>query len=167
MKETRREFAAKLAKLSASGAIVSRWAVPVVTSVALPAHAQTSDPAQCGEFEVEAVNEPILIVIDPTEVAGPVTAPRQGDQFDTEVTTEGGLCSDGVTRETSVVEFSGEFSAASNQVSGTFNVRQFCGDRLICEQIATYQATQTPADGGTELGTYEGTVTGTLRCCVD
>lgn len=147
-------------------ALPTRWQSPLINSVIVPAHAQTSFPASCSGFETEPVSEPISITVSDTEIRGPVVVARAGNQFSTTVTNNAGTCSDSSAR-TEVIEFSGTIDSATNTITGEFNVTQFCGDALACEQLTTYTATQVTPVPGDDLGDYQGQVNGTLRCCVD
>lgn len=142
------------------------WSTPVVRAVSLPAHAQTSAES-CSNLDVETVNEPISITVSAADVRGPAVATRSGQTFEVMFESTAGLCADGVTPLRNMIEFSGTIDAMRGTISGTFNTRQFCGTELACEQLATFTATQTPIGSISDVGDYEGQVTGTLRCCLD
>lgn len=149
-----------------AGAMPSRWKTPVVNAVILPAHAQTSFASSCSGFETEPVNQPISITVTDTEIRGPIVVTRTGDTFAGTSTTNVGQCGDASTRS-ELVELSGTIDSDNNRITGTFNVSQFCGDSLACEQLTSFSATQVTPISGDDLGDYQGNVNGTLRCCID
>ncbi len=153
-------------KLVKGVVITAVWSTPIITAVRIPVHAQTST-SECAVFETESVDQPISITVSETDVRGPAVANRTGQTFAVTLDQSGATCADGVTVSMSSIEFSGTIDETTNSLSGTFNVMQYCGDQLACEQLATFTATQTPIDSTSDLGTYEGRVVGTLRCCSD
>lgn len=168
--KSRRNFSRKIVDASITGSLMRLWSAPVITAVSLPAHAQTSNEGQCQNLDVQQVNEPISISITDTEVLGPIIATRNGNTFSGELTTQGASCVDengAASLQTTVVTFSGEIFPNENRVAGNFVSIQRCGNKLICEQDTTFDADQTPVDATSELGTYQGTVVGTLSCCDD
>ncbi len=154
----------KLIKGLGMGAV---WTSPVVSAIALPAHAMTSAGRTCSAFETESIEQPISITVTDDDVRGPLIATRNGQTFQGVLENTAGLCADGITPLVSVIEFSGTIDAVRGTVSGVFDTRQFCGTELACEQIATFTAMQTSMGRISDVGDYEGRVTGTLRCCVD
>ena len=169
MNQTKRKFLKSGAALSlVAVALPDKWATPVLKTVLLPAHAQTSAaPSQCRTGFIEApVNESILITVTGTEVSGPIMANLIGAQFASVQTSSQGLCSNNVDELSETIEFSGEFDAAQNSISGDIVIRQFCSGVLACEQITTYTVIQTVVSS-TNDGEYQGTLVGTLNCCQD
>ena len=151
---------------SAIATAPQKWTTPIINSVVLPAHAQTST---CSGTETEPVNEPILITVTATEINGPVVVSWDGitTTFAGEETTAlSSTCIDGSVSE-QVVTFNGTIDSANNQITGELNTIQYCGDVVVCEQITTYVANQDPAVAGDDLGVYTGTAVGTISCCLD
>ncbi len=147
----------------AATALPKEWVKPVVNQIVLPAHAMTS----CSGFTTEPINESITITVTSAEIQGPIVVARNGGStFSGSDTTTIDSCRDGQNL-TVEVNFSGELDSANNQITGDLTIIQRCGPDLVCEQISTYSATQAPVDSGSDLGDYEGTVIGTLRCCDD
>lgn len=142
-----------------------RWSQPIVNTVILPVHAQTSD--SCSGFEVEPIDQPIDITVTETEVRGPIVASLEASGvFNDTQTLSGGSCNNG-SAFTQEVSFSGTVDSASNEITGDLLIRQFCGLDLFCEQISTFTAQQIPVNSASNLGTYQGRVTGTQTCCQD
>jgi len=171
----KRRFLQAIASTGFVAAAPTEWTKPIIKTIILPVHAQTSplpppvpDPGPaCSGFETESVNEPIVIVVTDTEVRGPIIVTRSGNTFSSMATSNIGVCADDAGARTQEIEFSGTINTASNDITGDLIVRQFCGESLACEQITTYTATQAPVDASTELGNYSGQAIGTLRCCID
>lgn len=146
----------------ALGIMPEAWRKPLINTVITPAHAQTS----CSGFSESTVNESITITVTATEVQGPIVVTRSGNQFDGSDASRIDECRGGNDLDVDI-QFSGMIDVAANQISGDLSIVQTCGGQLVCEQISQFTATQTPIDAGSELGDYQGTVTGTLRCCDD
>lgn len=136
----------------------SKWAKPIVNSVILPAHAQTS------ACTVETINESITIQVSATQIEGPITLARNGNSFNGTESRDVGACGTN-QRLTVLVEFSGTINSNNNEITGELTIRQSCGTDLVSEQISTYRATQSPAQANNDEGNYSGTVTGTLETC--
>ena len=168
MKRSKRQT---IKSLLAAGTVVAclpnRWHTPLINSIVLPAHAQTSFSADCSGVDVEPLDQPISLTVTDTEILGPIAVSRTGDSFSSEQTSSLGLCSNNVDSLTQVTILSGVIQGDQNLINGTFIVRQYCGDVLACEQLTEYTVRQTPADSGSDLGVYEGRAVGTLRCCTD
>lgn len=151
-------------------ALPMQWKRPVVNQIMLPAHAQTSTPPgdqDCSAYQTEPVSEPISITLTDTEARGPIVVPRVGaSSFDGDDSSVIDSCRNNqdLSQE---VEFSGAIDVATKQLTGDLVIRQFCGSLLVCEQIATFAADQDDSSAPNELGDYSGTLTGTIRCCVD
>jgi len=143
------------------------WSRPLIKAVVMPAHAQTSASTECSGFEVEPIDRSIDIVVDSAEIRGPIIAPlTPAGTFNDTQTIVMGSCSNGAvfSQETT---FSGSVNSASNEVTGDLLIRQFCGSSLFCEQISVFSATQIPLDASSDLGTYQGRITGSQSCCQD
>lgn len=164
-----------LAVLFAGGGLLavlpSQWKKPLINSVLVPAHAQTSpepEPETCsGGFVTEPVNSPLQLVITADEILGPIVVTRDGSAsfsgFSNSVVDQ---CL-GNRELSEEVTFTGTIDSATNQVTGDLTIIQLCGTQLVCEQLTSFTVTQDPVVAGDDLGTYSGTLTGTLRCCVD
>jgi hypothetical protein len=149
-----------------AAALPSGWRKPIVDSIVLPAHAQTSFAADCSGIDTEPVDEPISLTVTATEIRGPIVGPRNGATFAITENNVIGSCNNSSDR-TEIIELSGTIDSAQNSISGDFIVREFCGDVLACEQITQYTATQVIPVNGDDLGEYTGRVVGTLSCCRD
>lgn len=183
--KTRRKTLVALAGAGVIWSIPSGWHKPLVNSIILPAHAQTSPPDDeppvdeppvdeppvdeaCSGFETEPVSESITVTVTDTEIRGPIIItrvdPMAFDGF--EAAETGSMCSetDNFSEE---ITFNGTIDPTNSQITGEFILRQFCGEALVCEQITDYVVDQTPPAAGDDLGVYNGTATGTLRCCID
>ncbi len=173
---SRRKLITAVAGLGLVSTLPKEWSKPLINSVLVPAHAQTSPevpevpevPDGCSGFETEPIAEPIVITVSATQIIGPIiierTDPLAFDGFQESETTTSCSATDNFSEE---ITFDGTIDSANNEITGNFILRQFCGDALVCEQITTYTASQTPAVAGDDLGTYNGTASGTLRCCID
>jgi len=148
---------------SGLAALPQRWSRPLIDSVIIPAHAQTT----CSGFEVEPIDQPIDITLTAAEVRGPIIVGRDGSGVfsDTQTLINGTCTNDAAFSQE--VTFSGTIDSANNEIVGDLLIRQFCGDDLFCEQVSTYTAQQNPVDAMSDLGTYQGRVVGTQTCCVD
>lgn len=138
-----------------------QWSRPIVNTVLLPAHAQTS----CSGFTTTTVNESLTLTVTDSSVSGPIIATRSGNTFNQTESTDVGGCRNGNTLNTRV-DFSGTINSTNNSISGDINILQTCGGEFVCEQLSSFSVIQTPANLGSN-GSYEGTVSGTLRCCDD
>jgi hypothetical protein len=167
MKSNKRQALAILGSLAASSLLTRSWYQPIINSVVLPAHAQTSFASECSGVEVEPVDQPISITVTDTEIRGPIVVVRNGLDFVGEQTSIVGQCGPNNDDLIQTVTLSGTIDSALNSISGEFDVRQVCAGELACEQITTYVANQQPAINGDDLGEYQGRVVGTLECCVD
>lgn len=146
----------------AAAALPSRWTTPVINSIVLPAHAQTS--TACGVFIDEPVNDMIGMVVTATEVQGPITVPLAAGAFSGSESSILGNCANGDPQRQEV-SFTGTIDSANNQIAGTLDIDIFCGTLLVCQQRTTYNAMQTPIVTADDLGAYQGALTGTLSCC--
>ncbi|GHA17896.1 hypothetical protein GCM10008090_29520 [Arenicella chitinivorans] len=144
------------------GFMPETWRTPLINAVITPAHAQTS----CSGFSESTVNESITITVTANEVQGPIVVTRSGNRFDGSDASRIDECQGGNDLDVDI-QFSGTIDVAANQISGDLIIVQSCGGQLVCEQVSQFIATQTPIDAGSELGDYQGAVTGTLRCCDD
>jgi len=145
-----------------SGAVLvfvpSKWTSPVINSIVLPAHAQTSGSTS------SPVNESINIEITATEIRGPIVIARSGSSsFSGSETVMIGQCS-GTSDLSLRVDFSGTLDSATSQITGEITLTQRCGGDLVCEQVSTFTTTQSPVDSGTDTGNYTGMLIGTLVC---
>jgi len=138
-----------------------QWTKPLLNTVVLPAHAQTS----CSGFTTTSVNESLTLVVTDTTVSGPIVATRTANTFNQTDTTNLESCRDNNTLSVTV-EFSGTIDSVANSISGDINILQFCGADFVCEQISSYTVMQNPSSSS-DNGDYTGTVVGTLRCCDD
>ena len=165
MKTNKRQAVAILGSL---GVLISgNWHRPIINSVLLPAHAQTSFGSECSGVEMESVDQPISITVTDTEIRGPIVVVRNGLDFVVEQTSIVGQCGPNNDDIIQTVTLSGTIDSAQNSISGEFNVRQDCAGALACEQLTTYVVNQVPAVTNDDLGEYQGRVIGTLECCVD
>jgi len=138
-----------------------QWSKPLINSVMLPVHAQTS----CSGFTTTEINESLTLTVANTTVSGPIVATRTANTFSQTDTSSVGDCRDGNTLNVRV-EFSGTIDSADNSISGNINILQTCGGEFVCEQISSFLVMQTPVSAS-DNGIYTGTVNGTLRCCDD
>lgn len=155
----------KFTSLSASGILLAPrdWTKPIVNSVILPAHAQTS--ANCSSFTTTQVNETITLSVTATQVSGQITVSRTGSTFSGTESSVLGSCQGG--RQLSLeVRLSGTINSTNNSVDGELAIVQRCGLDLVSEQTTTFTAQQSPASGSVE-GTYTGMLAGNLRSCDD
>ena len=155
----------KFTSLSASGILLAPrdWTKPVLNSVILPAHAQTS--ANCSMFTTTQVNESISLSVSATQVSGQITVSRTGNTFNGIENSILGSCQGG--RQLNLeVRLSGTINAINNSLEGELAVTQRCGLDLVSEQTTTFTAQQSPISSSVE-GTYTGTLTGDLRSCDD
>ena len=172
-KSKRQTLISILALGSVHTALPGKWVNPLVKVIVLPAHAMTStetgDPgsSNCSGFDTQAVDEPISITVTEAEIRGPIVVPLEGNSFSGEQSSSAGLCGPDNEELTQVVTFNGVIDSIANQITGEFNVIQFCGDALACEQITSFTASQNPVVSDSDLGEYQGQVIGTLRCCND
>lgn len=162
----------KIIKVSvAAGSLLvvlpNHWVAPVIKGIVIPAHAQTSFGSDCSGIDTEPVDQAISITVTDTEVRGPIVVARNGNSFASEQTVSLGRCSNDTNELTQVTELSGTINSAQNRIVGTFNVRQYCGTTLVCEQLTDFVLSQTPPVNGDDQGVYQGRVIGTLRCCRD
>jgi len=165
--KNRRSSLKVLGTVSLSTALMpSVWRTPLVNAVILPAHAQTSFGIDCSGVETEPVDQPISITVTATEIRGPIIVARTDNTFAGSVTNNVGQCGDSSAR-TELVELSGTIDSDTNSITGAFNVSQFCGDALACEQLTNFSVSQVMPVDDDDLGDYQGRVIGTLRCCVD
>jgi len=155
----------KFTSLSASAVLLAPtdWTKPIVNSVIIPAHAQTS--ANCTQFTTMQVNESISLSVSATEVSGRITVSRTGNSFSGIENSVLGSCQGG--RQLNLeVRLSGTINAVNNSLEGELAIIQRCGLDLVSEQTTTFTAQQSPTSGVVE-GTYTGTLTGNLRSCDD
>ena len=166
MRKTRRNLLfSTLSGTAVIAALPKQWSRPVVETVILPAHAETS--FMCSGFDVEPVDQPIDITVTATQINGPIIADLDASgSFDTTQTIASGSCSDD-SEFSQQTMFSGIIDSSANQISGDLIIRQFCGPNLFCEQISVYTATQISPDPNSDLGDYQGRITGTQTCCQD
>jgi len=168
MRNNRRLLLKSGIALSLTGyALPKEWTQPFVKAVVIPVHAQTSGgPAtQCNlGFITEPVSEPIVITISGVEVRGPIVGNLTANVFDVTQTSSLGLCSNNVDELTETIEFSGTLDSTQNTIAGDLVIRQFCAGVLACEQITAYTVTQSVISAQND-GEYQGTLSGTLRCC--
>lgn len=160
-----RRSALKFTSLSVSGILLAPrdWTRPIVSSVILPAHAQTS--ANCSRFTTTQVNESISLNVSATQVSGQITVSRTGNNFSGTENSVLGSCVGG--RQLNLeVRLSGVINAMNNSIEGELTIIQRCGLDLVSEQTTTFTAQQSPASSSVE-GTYTGTLTGNLRSCDD
>ena len=144
-------------------ALPKHWSKPIIDSVIIPAHAQTS----CSSISSTPFSESLSITITANEVQGPIVVVRNGsDSFAGNSASNISQCTDGSDLDVEIT-FSGVINSATSQISGDLVIIQRCASRLVCEQIGSYTVTQDPIDAGSDLGNYVGTVSGTLNCCDD
>ena len=167
MKTNKRQALAILGSVGVASLLSRGWHQPLINSVVLPAHAQTSFGSECSGVEVESVDQAISITVTDTEVRGPIVVIRNGLDFIGEQTSIVGQCGPNKDDLIQTVTFSGTIDSVQNSISGEFNVRQVCAGELACEQLTTYVVNQVPAVTNNDLGEYQGRVIGTLECCVD
>jgi len=155
----------KFTGLSASGLLLAPkdWTKPIVNSVMLPAHAQTS--ANCSSFTTTQVSESISLSVTATQVSGQITASRTGNTFSGTESSVLGSCQ-GSQQLNLEVRLTGVINAVNNSLEGELVIIQRCGLDLVSEQTTTFTAQQSPASNSIE-GTYTGTLIGNLRSCDD
>ena len=159
----RREAFKSLATIAVTTSVLpNQWLKPVINSIILPAHAQTS----CSGFTTSDVNESLTLVVTDTTVSGPIMANRSLNTFNEVGERVIDSCRDTQTLNVRV-EFSGEINSTDSSITGTINILQTCGSEFVCEQISSFTATQTPVNSASDNGDYTGTVIGTLVCCDD
>lgn len=144
---------------------LAKWSKPIVNAVILPAHAQTSNGLSCSEITEEQISESISIEITSTQAIGPISVEIIGSSFSGEQMSDSGMCASGTGVLSQTVVFSGTINEVNSQISGVFDVFQFCDGELVCEQRTTFLVTQSPINPSSNLGTYIGNIDGTLRCC--
>ncbi|MFQ3244492.1 MAG: hypothetical protein ACI9SP_001123 [Arenicella sp.] len=158
MKNRREILKASIGSGAVLVAMPSKWTSPVMNSIILPAHAQTSGSTS------SPVNESISIDITATEISGPIVIARSGSSsFSGSETVLVGQCK-GTSDLSLRVDFSGTLDSANSQITGAITLTQRCGSDLVCEQLSTFTVTQSPLDLGSDIGNYTGTLTGTLVC---
>ena len=153
----------------ASIAMPTSWVKPVVNSMLLPAHAQSSTmpTLSCSEIIVEPIRSNIEIQVMATEVIGPIMVNLiTPTRFSGSESIIAGTCNNGEVMRQEVL-FEGEIDTANNQITGLLEVDVFCGNEVACEQRSTFTSVQTPVNPGVDLGDYLGTLNGTSSCCAD
>jgi len=160
-----RRSALKFSTLSATAIIFAPtdWTKPIVNSLILPAHAQTS--ASCSSFTITPVNEAVSFIVSANQVSGPISVVRTGNTFNGTESSVLGSCQGDQQLELEV-QLSGSINTMNNSVEGELTITQRCGEDLVSEQISTFTAQQSPVSSSTE-GTYTGTLDGSLRSCDD
>jgi len=140
------------------------WVKPVINTVILPAHAQTSASA-CSGFTNTAVNETLTVVVTATEIQGPITVSRNGITFSGESQLEDPGCRPGETL-VSDITFTGRIDSSSDSIEGDLIISQTCNGDFVSEQITSFNLIQSPVSSDIE-GTYTGTLSGSIRRCND
>lgn len=152
--QSRRKLLKSIA--AGSGAIVAgkslpeSWSRPVVDSVMLPVHAQTSPQCEQNplslsarlEWEEDGDADVVTLEIDPgfDGANGPADVDVPLGNFEGTLEASGGICANGspVTQDGT---FSGTLNTGTGAVSGIFTHRILCGGNVICTASGNFSGT--------------------------